>query len=109
MRTMTKHFVELVAAGGLVLALAAPAISAETTGRSVATEPAEAWDTGQTSGDVPFPHLPWMATDSGQPATVAGLAGPQLQTLGPFLLQPSMPPTRFSSGLPSTTSGMRSE
>ena len=108
MTAMTKHFVELVAAGAFALALAAPAISAETTGRSVATEPTEAWDTGQASGDVPFPHLPWMATDSDQPATAAGLAGLELQTLGPFLLQPSMPPTQFSSG-PSTTSGMRSE
>lgn len=83
-----------LAAGALMLALASPAISAETTGRSVASDPIEAWDTGRASGDVPFPQLPWMTTT--EPATAEGLLGPQIETLGPFLLEPALS-TRFSA------------
>lgn len=93
MNTNAKRI--LIAAGGLVLALATPALSAETTGRSVAND-VEAWDTGRASGDIPFPQLPWMSSNADQPATADGVLAPRPQTLGPFLLQP-IPATRFSS------------
>jgi hypothetical protein len=94
MSMMTSRALQLLAAG--TLALASPAVAAETTGRSVASELIEAWDTGRASGDVPFPHLPWMTAD--RPSTAEGLLGPRVATLGPFLLQPEIPASGFSEG-----------
>jgi hypothetical protein len=98
MRSMTRRLLELLAAGAVLTLFVAPAVSQETTGRAPASEPEEQWDAA--SGALrapPFTGLPWMSTDAGNPATADGLVGAQLQTLGPFLLEPAIPPQRFSS------------
>jgi hypothetical protein len=92
MSTMTRLFT-----AALVLTIASPVMGAETTGRGVASEPGEAWDTGRASGDIPFPEFRWMSGDNDQIVKADGLLGPKLDTLGPFLLQPNTPATRFSA------------
>ena len=94
---VAKQILGLAAAGTLALVLAGPAVSAETTGRSVASEPTEDWDTGRASGDLSLPQLPWMTSSTGEPVTAVGMLGPELRTIGPFLLHPAMPGTRLSA------------
>jgi hypothetical protein len=98
---MTKGLFALLLAGTLVVPLSVPAFGEDGTvglgaGRDVQAPP-PAWDARLLP---PVPHLdamPWLY--SGKPTSALGiehLYGPKLQTLGPFLLPPEIPPPRLS-------------
>jgi hypothetical protein len=96
---MTKGLSTLVVAV-LVIPPISPALGQSTVG--LAARPVnisnEAW---QALPLPPVPHLesmPWLQSD----VPITGLSnhsllGPKLDTLGPFLLQPKIPPTRVTS------------
>jgi hypothetical protein len=111
---MTKELFALLTAGTLLIPLVTPALGDDATtgfgsGRRLNAPPVA---TDQTLPLSTLPHLegvPWL--NSGSPAKglkVDTLFGPQLDTLGPFLLQPAIPGAQVSlragpSGTPHQT------
>src|SRR4029078_10969626 len=99
---MTKTLFALLIAGTLMVPHVTPARGNEGTlmpGSSRSGLPSGEW-----SGEVrlpPGPHLenmPWLTYGAGLKCPqVDMLFGPKLDTLGPFLVQPIIPATRFSS------------
>jgi len=98
---MTKGlFTLLLLAGSLTVPHITPALGQSTVGLAARPDQAskEAWEVLRLP---PVPHLegmPWLQTGATlrDPKTDS-LIGPKLETLGPFLLQPEIPPTRFTS------------
>jgi hypothetical protein len=99
---MTKTLFALLFAGTLMVPHVTPAMGNEGT---VMPDSARS---GQASGEwprevrlPPIPHLentPWLMSGSSlKGPKVDMLFGPKLDTLGPFLVQPTIPATRFSS------------
>src|SRR5690348_8619804 len=97
---MTKYLFVLLTAGTLMVPLATSAPGEDGTvglGVSRGVAQAPAWD---ARSGAPVPYLDTMRwLYFGQPASALGaghLFSPKLQTLGPFLLPPVIPPARFS-------------
>src|SRR5262245_17565326 len=98
---MSKGLFALLLAGTLMVPLSIPASGQDSTvgvgaGRNGQTQP-PAWDAAPLP---PVPYLdtmPWLY--SGKPASALGvehLYGPKLQTLGPLLVPPEIPPPRLT-------------
>jgi len=97
---MTKGLFALLLAGSLMVPHITPALGQSTVGLAARPDNAskEAWEALRLP---PVPHLegtPWLQSGvalSGPKSD--SLIGPKLETLGPFLLQPDIPRTRFTS------------
>jgi hypothetical protein len=94
---MTQELFALLLAGALMVPSIKPAGGGEST-VGLGTEPqANSWGTAQP---VPVPHLdatPWVSTDTRlNDPKVEILTDLQLDTLGPFLVEPAIPPRRIS-------------
>jgi hypothetical protein len=99
---MTKELFALLMAGTLLIPLITPALGDDvTTGGGQAPTPPQA-AVEQRLPLPPVPHLegvPWLNS----PAPLKGLKvdtllGPNLDALGPFLLQPALPNAQVSAG-----------
>jgi hypothetical protein len=98
---MTKELFALLMAGTLLIPLVTPALGDDaTTGFGGRRPNAPPVATDQTLALPTLPHLegvPWL--NSGSPVKglkVDTLFGPKLDTLGPFLLQPTIPGAQVS-------------
>ena len=99
---MTKTLFALLIAGTLMVPHVTPAMGNE--GTLMPGSARSGLPSGEWSGEVrlpPVPHLenmPWLMYGASlKGPKVDMLFGPQLDTLGPFLVQPTIPATRFSS------------
>jgi hypothetical protein len=99
---MTKGLFALLLAGTLMVPHITPALGDEgTVGLRVPGQHPSQAGSWEALPLPPVPHLetmPWLSAGSlltGPKVEV--LLGPKIETLGPFLLGPSIPPTRFSS------------
>ena len=99
---MSKGLFALMLAGALVVSPITASLGEEgTVGLGTAGQHRPQADSWGTIALPPVPHLestPWLTTDSllkGPKVDV--LLGPKVETLGPFLLAPSIPPRQFSS------------
>jgi hypothetical protein len=98
---MTKGLFALLLAGSLMVPHITPALGQSTVGLAARPDNAskEAWEALRLP---PVPHLegmPWLQSGAAAlrgPKTDS-LIGPKLETLGPFLLQPEIPSTRFTA------------
>jgi len=97
---MTKGLFALLLAGSLMVPHITPALGQSTVGLAARPDNAskEAWEALRLP---PVPHLeavPWLQSGAAlrEPQSDSPI-GPKLETLGPFLLQPEIPPTRFTS------------
>ena len=96
---MTKGLFALLLAGTLAIPFSVSAMAEDATvGLGAARDvQAPTWEPLPRS---PVPYLdtmPWLY--SGKPASALGIEhfyGPKLQTLGPFLLPPEIPPAQLS-------------
>ena len=99
---MTKKLFALLLAGTLMVPHITPALGNDSTvgvgtmrGGASSVQP---WNDLQLP---PVPHLetmPWLTHSSpGNGSKVDMLWGPRLDTLGPFLVGPAIPPAKFSS------------
>jgi hypothetical protein len=97
---MTKGLFALLLAGSLMVPHITAALGQSTVGLAAGPDNAskEAWEALRLP---PVPHLegtPWLqAGVTVRGAKTDSLVGPKLETLGPFLLQQEIPPTRFTS------------
>jgi hypothetical protein len=97
---MTKGLFALLLAGSLMVPHITPALGQSTVGLAARPDNAskEAFEALRLP---PVPHLegmPWLQSGVAlsEPKSDS-LIGPKLDTLGPFLLQPDIPPARFTS------------
>jgi hypothetical protein len=97
---MTKGLFALLLAGSLMVPHITPALGQSTVGLAARPDNAskEAYEALRLP---PVPYLegmPWLQSGAAlsEPKSDS-LIGPKLDTLGPFLLQPDIPPTRFTS------------
>ena|SRR5438067_1595662 len=97
---MTKGLFALLLAGSLMVPHVTPALGQSTVGLAARPDnlSKEAWEALQFP---PVPHLdtmPWLKSGAAlRGPKTDSLIGPKLETLGPFLVQPEIPPTRFTS------------
>jgi hypothetical protein len=99
---MTKTLFALLVAGTLMVPHVTPAMGNEGTAMPVSAR--TGLPSGEWPGEMrlpPIPHLenmPWLMSGTAvKGPKVDTLLGPKLDTLGPFLVQPTIPGTRFSS------------
>jgi|SRR6185369_15751905 hypothetical protein len=94
---MTKGMFALLLAGALMVPHITPALGADSTvGLGQASAP--------QAKDLQLPPIPYLDTlrwlDTGvHGLKVDTLIRPKLDTLGPFLLEPEIPPASFAGGL----------
>ena len=100
---MTKKLFALVLAGTLMVPHITPALGKDSTVgmRSVSGNASDQpiWD-GLRLPSIPYIEtMPWLIYGaSGRGSKIDMLWSPKLNTLGPFLVQPEIPPAKFSSG-----------
>jgi len=99
---MTKTLFALLVAGTLMVPHVTPAMGNE--GTVMPGSAGSGLPSGEWPGEMrlpPVPHLenmPWLMSGSSlKGPKVDMLFGPKLDTLGPFLVEPTIPATRFSS------------
>jgi hypothetical protein len=109
---MTKGLFALLLAGSLLVPHITPALGQGTIGLAARPDKAskEAW---KAMHFPPVPHLdsmPWLKSGVAlQDPKTESLIGPKLDTLGPFLVQPEIPPTRFTSNSKPFGSGITTQ
>jgi hypothetical protein len=111
---MTKNLFALLLAGTLMVPHITPVIGNENTvGMG---SPRGSSFTKESWGDLrlpPVPHIetmPWLTYGStGKGSKVDLLWGPKMHTLGPILVQPELPISKFSLGLETSPSGIWTE
>jgi hypothetical protein len=111
---MIKGLFALLMAGSLMVPLITPALGSESTvglGGARQAPPRAAWDGLPLP---PVPHLDMMRWLNSGPALkgpkIDLLLGPELETLGPFLVNPGpISPTQFSSGIRPRETGIASQ
>jgi hypothetical protein len=99
---MTKGLFALLVAGSLTIPHMTPALGNDATvglgGRGANRPPVESW---AALSLPPVPHLetmPWLTSGSLlRGPKIDTLLGPKIESLGPFLVAPSIPPRQFSS------------
>jgi hypothetical protein len=98
---MTKGLFALMVAGSLTVPQIAPALGNDATvglGGQGASRLQAGWAALPL---LPVPHLetmPWLTSGSFlRGPKIDLLLGPKIETLGPFLVAPSIPPRQFSS------------
>jgi hypothetical protein len=106
---MTKTLFALMLAGTFIVPYIAPAV-----GNESANEPAGIYRASSAQKETlslpAIPHLdtmPWLTRGSLTARPKVDMLWPA--TLGPFLLEPNIPPTKFSSTRPSTETAPRTE
>lgn len=103
---MTKRLFALLLAGTLLVPFISPALGSESTvGLGTTRHDALQGSSWEALMLPPVPYLdtmPWLKSDSAlKGPKIDILLGPKLETIGPFLVQPTIPATQFSSsGLP---------
>ena len=97
---MTNGLFALLMAGSLMVPHITPALGQSTVSLAARPDNAskEAWEALHFP---PVPHLdtmPWLKSGVAlQEPKAQSLIGPKLDTFGPFLVQPEIPATRFTS------------
>jgi hypothetical protein len=107
---MTKTAFALMLAGTLMVPHITPAFGHESTlgtGRIPRISSAQqSWDNVRLPAIPHLESMPWLTRGSLMGGTkVDMLWRPDLDPVGPFLLQPESPPTKLSQGWPSAESG----
>jgi hypothetical protein len=107
---MTKTAFALMLAGTLMVPHITPAFGNESTmgigGVHRASSAQQSWDSIRLPAIPHLESMPWLTRGSLTSGTkVDMLWRPDLDTLGPFLLQPEIPPTKLSLGRPSAGAG----
>jgi hypothetical protein len=111
---MTKGLFALLMAGSLMVPLITPALGSESTvglgGARQPVRPRASWDGLSLR---PVPHLdtmPWLNSGSAiRGPKMDILLGPQLETVGPFLVQPSILATQVWSDLRPRETGIAAQ
>jgi len=109
---MTKRLFALLLAGSLMVPHITPALGQSTVGLAARPDNSskEAWDAMHFP---PVPHLdtmPWLKSGiTLQDPNSQNPIAPKLDTLGPFLVQPEIPPTHFTSNSKSFGPGITTQ
>jgi hypothetical protein len=111
---MIKGLFALLMAGSLMVPLITPAMGSEgTVGLGGVREPASPRASWEGLPLPPVPHLdtmPWLNSGSAiKGPKVDILLGPKLESLGPFLAQPAISGSQFSSGMRPPEVGIATE
>jgi hypothetical protein len=96
---MTKGLFALLLAGSLMVPHITPALGQSSVGLAARPDNAskEAWEALRLPPVSHLEGMPWLQSGAAlRDPNTDGLIGPKLETLGPFLLQPQIPPARFT-------------